>query len=112
MPLCEACHGKVHNREFVSHTRLIKRALAKKKARNEKLGGLSPYGTKAVEGILVPEDGEQLVITTAHELRDSGLSLRAVTSELAARGVVGRTGRPLGLTQVTRMLRVAKEQAA
>ena len=52
---------------------------------------------------LVPEPGEQIVIARVRELRAAGVSLRGIVAALDAAGIVGRTHRPLGLTQVARI---------
>ncbi len=94
----------------------IQVALREKRARGEKLGGRCPFGytvleqphpTKpapAVLRTLVAHAPEQLTITTARKLREEGLSLRAIVSVLQDRGVVSRSGKPLGLTQVAALL--------
>lgn len=83
-------------------------ALAVKKGRNERIGTL-PYGQQLAEdGLhLVAEDAERATIEAARALHAQGLSVRAVASELASRGVVGRTGRPLSHTQIHRLVRAA-----
>lgn len=84
----------------------IRAALAGKKRRGE-LTGTAPYGMRSEAGCLVPEPSEQAVIVQIRHLAsDEGgaLSVRRIASELASRGVVGRTGRPLSHTQVHRVL--------
>lgn len=88
-----------------------KAALAAKKARNERVGEI-PYGYRLSEdGVhLEPCPDESAVVSLVRELRESGLSVRAVASELERRGIVGRgragrPGRPLSHTQVHRLVR-------
>ena len=38
IPLCETCHGKVHDRDIVSHRRLVRAGLAKARERGRTLG--------------------------------------------------------------------------
>ena len=84
-----------------------KAALAAKKARGERVGAV-PYGFDAdASGKLTKNEAEQGVLLVVAELRAAGLSLRAVVAMLAKRGLVSRTGKPLGLTQVARMERAA-----
>lgn len=80
-------------------------ALAAKKERGERVGAV-PYGfTLAPDGLHLEACGaEQEVIDTVRALSATGLSQRAIVTNLAARGVVGRTGSPLQQTQVARML--------
>jgi DNA invertase Pin-like site-specific DNA recombinase len=82
-----------------------KAALAAKSAKGERLGGI-PYGFRvAADGVHLEEDtAEQTVLVQVGNLRASGFSHRAIVAELAARGLVSRTGRPFGQTQVARML--------
>jgi len=90
--------------------RLIRRrtrdALALKRARGERIGGI-PYGQRVgLDGVhLEAEPSEQAVIARAKALSDEGLSSRAIAARLAAEGVAGRTGRPLSHVQVHRLLR-------
>lgn len=84
----------------------IKAALAVKQRRGERTG-TAPYGMRACDGRLVPDDAEQGVIATVRSLRADGRTLREIASELASRGVVGRTGRPLSSTQVHRIVQAA-----
>jgi DNA invertase Pin-like site-specific DNA recombinase len=81
-------------------------ALALKKARGERVGGI-PYGHRlAADGVhLEAEPTEQEVMGRAKALSDHGLTIRAIAAQLAAEGVVGRTGRPLSHAQVHRFLR-------
>lgn len=78
-------------------------ALAAKRARGEATSH-APWGyTIGPDKRLVEDDREQYVLALVSELRDAGMTLRDVVRELEAEGVVGRTGRPLTLTQVARM---------
>jgi len=82
-----------------------KAALAAKAAKGERVGKV-PYGSRLAEdGVhLEPEPAEQAVIARACAMQAEGRSLRRITEQLAAEGICGRTGRPLALTQVDRML--------
>jgi DNA invertase Pin-like site-specific DNA recombinase len=79
-------------------------ALAVKRGRGERIGGI-PYGyALAADGVHLAEDAaEQAVIVQIRGLRAAGLSLRAVTAECERRGMVSRVGRPFSLTQVARL---------
>jgi DNA invertase Pin-like site-specific DNA recombinase len=95
---------------FVSYQRAINRAktreaLAAKKRRNERTGTV-PYGYRlATDGIhLEPDAAEQAVLARVRELAAAGLSQQKIVENLAAHGVVGRTGAPLKKTQIARML--------
>lgn len=86
-------------------------AMQHKAAQGEYCGGQVPYGfAVGPDGVhLVEHDGEQLVIAAIRELRATGLSLRAIVAQLDKRGLVSRTGKALGLTQVAK---IAAEVAA
>lgn len=82
-----------------------KAALAAKRARGERAGGV-PYGYQlAADGVrLEANEAEQAVLAVVRDLRAAGMSHRRIVAELAARGLVARTGRPLAQTQVARIL--------
>lgn len=71
-----------------------KAALGVKRARGERTGGLVPYGFHlAADGVhLERNEAEQAVVALARSLRADGWTLRAIAGELAARGIVPRTG--------------------
>lgn len=84
-----------------------KAALAAKKAAGFRAGEV-PYGFGAgPAGELVVDEGEQAAIATVRELRAAGLSMRAIVVECERRGIVSRAAKPLGLTQVGRIVRAA-----
>lgn len=84
-------------------------ALLVKRERGEYTGGDTPYGFKLSEdgGRLVPVSQEQDVLKAAQTLREQGLSLRAVATELQEMGYVNRRGRRFDPRQVSRMLAAA-----
>lgn len=96
--------ASAYERELIrSRTRS---ALAVKRARGERIGGV-PFG------FMVGADGESLerceheqeIIALAVSLRASGLTVRGVVAALAERGVVGRSGKPLVLCAVARLVK-------
>ena len=68
---------------------LTKAALAAKKAKGERVGGV-PYGFSDVDGVLVPNEDERRVIIEAKYLSSTGLSLRGICAKFAVEGVVFR----------------------
>ncbi|MBX3259473.1 MAG: recombinase family protein [Labilithrix sp.] len=86
----------------------VRAALAEKKARGERVGTV-PFGYRlAADGVHVePDDAEQAIVSSVRRLASEGLSQRAIAAHLAARGVAGRTGAPLGQTQIANILRSA-----
>lgn len=98
---------------FAAHERSMckartRAALATKKARGERIGTV-PYGYNAgPDGKLVPNAAEQGVIACIRELRAAGLSLRAIETELAKRGILSRSGQhPLSLPTICKLARAA-----
>lgn len=47
VPLCERCHGLVHGRGMVGHTRLVRKGLEKARTRGSRLGRPSDTGETA-----------------------------------------------------------------
>ena len=82
-----------------------KAALATKKARGERVGCVG-YGYRlSADGVhLEPDAAEQSVVARVRTLSAEGRSVRKIAGDLAAAGMVGRTGNPLSSTQVHRML--------
>lgn len=107
IPLCEGCHGKVHDRDFTGHRTLVRGALARKKSQGEKTGGHAPYGQRmASDGLHLEEDpGEQAIIARAKALSDAGLTVRAIAAALAAEGHRNRAGKPLAFQAIGLFLR-------
>jgi len=81
-------------------------AMAHKASRGEFCGGQAPYGMRvADDGVtLEADEAEQRVIRAVHEAAGRGLSVRAIAAELAAAGIVSRTGKPLGKSAVHTIL--------
>jgi site-specific DNA recombinase len=80
-------------------------ALKVKRGRGE-LAGTVPFGFKVgPDGVLLePDPREQAVLERVRALRRAGRTLRAIVAALDTEGVRGRTGRPLAVPQVHRML--------
>jgi DNA invertase Pin-like site-specific DNA recombinase len=84
-------------------------ALAYKRSKNERTNYHAPWGARvAADGVKLEQcAAEQEVLRLVAELRSEGLSLRAITAQLEARGVLNRAGKPLTLTSVARMVKAA-----
>ncbi len=82
-----------------------KAALAAKRAKGERAGKV-PFGYKlAADGRAIEVDArEQAIIARVRTLRGTGMALRQIVRETARAGLVSRSGRPLGLTQVARLV--------
>lgn len=70
------------------------------------LWGRCPWGYRfSPDGMqLELFEPEQNVIAVVRHMRLSGLKLREIADELRRSGVVGRTGRPLGITRIFELL--------
>lgn len=80
-------------------------ALRALRARGRRAGTV-PWGFVAGPGgELAPHEGERATVARALALRAEGRTLRAIVDALAAEGHRARSGRPLSLTQVARVLR-------
>ncbi len=80
-------------------------ALAVKKARGERVGGV-PWGWKVAEdGVqLVPHESERATAARARALRAAGRSLAQVAAQLATEGHTTRSGRAFRRTEVPAVL--------
>lgn len=81
-----------------------KAALRAKKEKGERVGCV-PFGFAVdAAGKLVPLESEQRTLHLVNELRARGLTLRAIVAELDSQGIRSRSGKPLALTQVARIV--------
>lgn len=80
-----------------------KAALAAKKARGERVGGV-PYGYRDEGGVLVKDEAEQVAVTRARELHAEGQSLRAIGRTLVAEGYGPRNGKRWHVQVLSRLL--------
>lgn len=102
IPLCERCHGLVHEKDL----RIANLGARKQKAmqeRGEYIGGRPPYGFQNVNGVLVEVPHELDAIRQARELRARPMTLRAVAAELEARGILNRVGKRFDAESIWRM---------
>lgn len=99
--------------ERVKIRKRTKLALAVKKARGERVGGI-PYGSKlAADGVnLEPSAAEQTTIASARSLAAFGLSLSKVSAALAAAGAHNRAGKPFSKAALHHLLKRSAEPAA
>ena len=79
-------------------------AMAHKASKGEFCGGLPPYGFSNENGKLVRNEAEQGVLSVVAELKAAGLSLRGIAAELDRAGLVSRSGKAFGVTQIARMV--------
>ena len=80
-------------------------ALAHKKSKGERVGQL-PFGHKTEDGVnLVEDEAEQDAIKNVEELRECGLSCRAIAEEMNARGIKTKGNGKWHETTVRRILK-------
>ena len=85
-------------------------ALQVKKQRGERTGGVAPYGYQmAADGVHIePHEGEQRAIQLISELRDSGMSVRAIARHLDDEEIAPRGSR----WHPTSVARILEREAA
>lgn len=95
---------------FAEHEKLIigartKAALQAKKVRNERVGTI-PFGFELSNDgkTLIENASEQMIILAIREYKKAGLSLRSIVTRLADQKMVSRARKPLGLTQIARLV--------
>ena len=95
------------SRETWSDTpRLTREALAKKRARGERVGGLPLGRTVGADGVtLIENPAEARAVADVHRMRADGLSVRGIADELNRQGVPAR-GERWHATTVQRLVRV------
>lgn len=83
----------------------VKLGMQHKKAMGGRIGML-PYGKRLDDDgeTLIDDPAEQEVISAIAEYRESGLALRTIVARLEERGFKSRSGNPLQLTQVARIV--------
>jgi len=95
IPLCESCHGLVHDKRFLSISHLTSRAMQQMKSEGRYTGGSSPYGfLNTGGGKLIEHEGEQAVLSKIKGLRSGGMSYRQIANVLAEQGIRSRAGKP------------------
>ena len=79
-------------------------ALRARRAKGERAGNV-PWGYNAtLEGKLLAHEPERAVSTRVLALHQTGNTMRGIVKALGDEGLVSRTGQPLQLTQVARIL--------
>jgi hypothetical protein len=109
VPLCEPCHGKVHDKDMVISA-MIREAHARIRKHGGVPPGSPPLGYKKTSGTLTIDPAERALLFRMHQLRASGLSIRKITAALNDEGFRSRTGGPIHSTTIARALRTEPEQ--
>lgn len=84
---------------------------AAKKAAGGYAGGAPAYGQRAAEGGLEPDENEAAALAAAEEMREEGVSLRAIAAKLNDRGVPTKRGGTWHPNTVARLLDPAAREA-
>ncbi len=89
-----------------------KAALAAKKAKGERVGCI-PFGYRVGEDgkTLVDDEEEKAIVDQIRELREQGVSPRAIARKLDELGMRSRAGTPLAATQVARVWQALRAAA-
>jgi hypothetical protein len=90
--LCADCHGKVHNRNFIDSSALVKNALAKRRKKGF-WHGVAPYGYELESGKLKRKPSEYKVLKLIISLDDKGMNNGKIRDELNRRGLAKRNGK-------------------
>ena len=104
VPLCGPCHGKVHDKKFMSISSLTRKAMQHMKEQGQYTGGKVPYGFHLVDGELVEHEGEQKNIRIIRKYRESGMTLRKIAEVLAEQGRKSRTNQVFNPASIMRVV--------
>lgn len=96
----------IAHREASKRVRTFRRSESKASVRCAWHGPV-PFGFRNVNGVLVPDDQEQSILSDARRALKAGQSMRAVVRELDARGVRTRAGKPFARASLESALRRA-----
>jgi DNA invertase Pin-like site-specific DNA recombinase len=89
-----------HYRRVISEK--TRDALARLRANGRRVSRFPPYGFRSAPGgRLEAEPTEQTALAALTALAGSGLSLRAVSRALEARGILARNGRPFAVSTLS-----------
>ena len=78
----------------------IRAAMERKRERGESCSGNPPYGFQILEGMLIPDEQERVVIERIRCLRSEGRTIHQIVGILNDEGVRNRRGREFGQSQV------------
>jgi len=104
IPLCERCHGKVHDRKFTSHREMTIKGLEKARSRGVKLG--SPAGPNhiAVRNRKAANNRAAAIAPVVGELKAKGYTVKVIAAELNRQGIPTARGGKWHATTVQRMI--------
>lgn len=106
-PLMKYVRAGVNERERALHRYRLKEALTKKRERNERLGSQPRYGLMVINGQLIQNPTESIMIQRIMTLKTAGHSTRNIASILTSEGFQTRKGTGFSHTQVANILKTA-----
>lgn len=104
VPLCEVCHGRVHNRAFIDHKALTKAGLQAAKDRGVKLGGLRAGAAQRNKGAKVAAESFAKGFLFVKEMQEAGSTLREIATFLNENNYKARQGGTWGPSSVKYLL--------
>ena len=75
------------------------------KKQGKYLGGFIPYGSTVIDGYLIKDIKEQIIIQKMIQFRNAGFSYSNISKELTALGYTTRNGKKFANTQIMRMIK-------
>ena len=99
-----AALGEFEREQIAARTQA---AILHLKAQGKRYSASIPHGFRNNGGQLVRDEREVEIINLANALRSQGFSLRAISAELAQRGVFNREGRAFNPNSVRSLLKAA-----
>lgn len=105
-----AAYAEMERAMIAERTRV---GLAQTRLNGRQIGDKTPYGYNLVNGRLVPDAGEQAVITHVNERYASGVGTRRIAKELIEMGITTKEGKATWYpVQVQRLLQRAEQYPA
>lgn len=94
VPLCRACHGKVHDKTFYHISKLTKDAMSVKRKNNVRISHRIPFGyVSSPDGVHLTEvAAEQAWINKMVTMRNSGVTLNGIAMYLIRNKVFTKMG--------------------
>ena len=91
-------------RKLISYR--TKKALARKKEKGERISGKPPFGYYFTpDGMVVPDNHEQLIIRTVRKISEDGMSIRCIQRKLTKDGFYSRNGNKLSVATIHGILK-------
>jgi DNA invertase Pin-like site-specific DNA recombinase len=94
-----------------SHERLGRKIRMRVVRQDARIGN-RPWGyRKSTSGKgLEPDEREQAVVQTVHNMRSEGFKIREIVAKLREMGITSRTGKPIGMTRVFELIQGGRKK--